>query len=181
MGSFAVYAQTKILNPDEVEAAMQANKAEYDLAKIQLQESLDAIKNVPQLPTEKPFLVRPPKKLDEIKIEKPDLNVDMPNIPLPEIPIPPKPTDVRDRGINSCQLKNWEKQAYFNCGECETDLQDGLNDIINGITEQDLKTYHWGDILDNEKIDSENLKMKPDANFDDTLASILWPQSPQNL
>ncbi len=60
-------------------------------------------------------------------------------------------------------------QKDFACGECESELQTGLNEIINEITTAKLNTNNkWA-----ESNNSENISMKPGVTLDDTLSKII--------
>lgn len=176
-----------IISQEEIAADLQKIKEDKQSADEQLQLAKDQADAFKELQSETNQLNKP----NFPAIEKPDLSteitgpekIDIPlDIPMAELPLP-EPPNMRRRGVNTCRLNNWEKQAGYDCGECENELQNGLNDIIDGITEADLSQvdrFHWGDILDSDKVDPEKLTMKPDANFEDTLDNILNLMREQN-
>lgn len=65
-------------------------------------------------------------------------------------------------------------QEGFACGSCEEPLQSGFNDILNGITEQDLSSDHWGNLKDEIEDKGANIQFKnPMPSYESVLEDIV--------
>lgn len=62
------------------------------------------------------------------------------------------------------------KAQGFNCGECDTNIQNDFNKILTDITDA-TPTERWSDLGKTQ--DNSNIKMKPGVTLEDTLQKII--------
>jgi len=75
---------------------------------------------------------------------------------------------------SSSSLNKNCSQDGFACGACENDMQGELNDILNGITEDNLETEHWGNLKDEMDNQASNIQFKnPMPKYEDVLDDIV--------
>ncbi len=80
------------------------------------------------------------------------------------------------QAVSSSTLDQRCSQPGFACGECESTLQNGFNDILRGITTNFPRTQNWGGdqgIEDRFTRGPENVRMRSSATLDGTLSQIM--------
>lgn len=75
---------------------------------------------------------------------------------------------------SSSSLEAECSQEGFACGSCEEGLQQGFNDILDGITEQSLEADHWSDLKQDIPEEGSNIQFKePMPKYEDVLQNII--------